>query len=168
MPTAIFSIYNTEGLAPFMEGLAEQSWDMYGNDSTQKVYKDHTGRDLPSLGKFVEKQFNLSLTDEDYIYHNVAAALLMKKTVSLACINLRPIQQKVITDFNGLSLLYTARHYPPVITNPDSYSEVLEVIKSGSMWETQLLAKLDKQKEEHINQHYAGEIAIRDSQEIPS
>lgn len=154
MPAAIFSVHNKTELTPFMKFLAECDWELYATSGTQKTYLEATGKSIQSLHDALG---TVPHPDRERTALRVSDMLRTYNLIDLACINLRPPRLEGTTislDVGGMAMIGSAGNSGAmVVTNPDSYQEVMSCIRTSKTPSADFRYNLQLQANQHIADH---------------
>jgi AICAR transformylase/IMP cyclohydrolase PurH len=167
---AIISVADKDNLVELMDGL-DPEWEMYGTKGTQDTYYEASGVWIPSLAEFVADELGMEVEDKEVIAKKVSEIMLVKKSIQLACLNLRQPRfeqvdesgRRVISlDIGGMNMIATAGNTGAlVLTNPAEYQEALAVINSGQAIGQDFYHRFQRTANNHIADHVSAANNLR-------
>jgi phosphoribosylaminoimidazolecarboxamide formyltransferase/IMP cyclohydrolase len=163
MPHAVVSVYNKTDLIPFMQGLANNGWQLFATAGTQKAYSEATHAAIPSLSDLITTETGTEQIEREVVAQHMSGLMLVNKTVQLACVNLRPPRLEasgesnrmaISLDVGGIAMITAASNSGAlVLTNPEKYETVLSHVTSDAPNDQELRYKLQIDANAHIVEH---------------
>lgn len=159
---AVVSVDNKSDLPEFLTGLLDLEWEIFGTSGTVDTYRQATGVAIGTISELITHETGALPTGRERAAQAVAELVRHSHIINLACINLRPPRLEpgddpeslLSLDEGGIAMITAAVNSGTlIVTEPGSYEEVLDRLRSGEADNPAFKRDLQRQATAHMAKH---------------